>query len=62
MAGGTGLLYWGIKAHKAADSEIATYFTGSANDASTGIVIAGALAAAIGAGGFLRDSKRNRSS
>jgi hypothetical protein len=62
IIGGTGLLSWGVKAHKAADSDISMYFTGSAADASMGIVLAGALVATIGAAGFLRDAKRNRSS
>jgi hypothetical protein len=62
IAGGTCLLYWGTRVHKATDSEITMYFTGSASDASMGIVLAGGLAVAVGAGGFLRDARKNRSS
>jgi hypothetical protein len=62
IVGGTCLLFWGVRAHKATDSDISFYLTGSAADASMGIVIAGALTATIGATGFLRDDKRNRSS
>lgn len=57
IAGGIMLLIWGGGAYKSADSDVTFLFTGSATDASMGMVVGGAVAAMVGVGGLLRGSR-----
>lgn len=59
---GVTLLVWGVDAYKSADSDLARFFTGSATDASMGMVVCGVVSTLIGAGGFLRRPKPDRNS
>jgi hypothetical protein len=57
LAGGVLLLVFGINAYNSSSSDISRFFTGSATDKSTWMLVSGAVAAVLGLVGLLRGSK-----
>ena len=57
LAGGIILLIFGINAYNSTSSDISRFFTGSATDKSTWMLVSGAIATVLGLVGLLRWSK-----
>lgn len=57
LVGGVLLLIFGIDAYNSGESDISRFFTGSATDESIWMIVDGAVATVIGAGGLLRGAK-----
>jgi hypothetical protein len=57
LAGGVLLLVYGFKASNSISSDFSRLFSGSPTDRSIWMLIGGAVAAALGAGGLLRGAK-----
>lgn len=57
LVGGIILIVYGISASNSIGSDFSNLFTGSPTDKSIWLLVGGAIAAAIGAGGVLRGSK-----
>jgi len=62
LAAGMILLIFGIDAYKAADSDVAHFFTGSPTDESMAIILGGLIASSVGAGRLLRGPRVGRNS
>ena len=59
LAGGVVLIIYGISASDSIGSDVSRFFTGSPTDKTIWLMIGGIVAAAIGAGGLVRQSKLN---
>jgi uncharacterized membrane protein YidH (DUF202 family) len=57
LAGGVILLIFGINAYNSTSSDISRFFTGSATDKSTWMLVSGAIATVLGLVGLLHGSK-----
>jgi len=57
LAGGVLLLIFGFTAYNSSSSDISRFFTGSATDKSTWMLLGGVFATALGLMGLLRGSK-----
>lgn len=57
LVGGIILIIFGVQASESIGSEFSRLFTGSPTDKSMWMLIGGAVAALVGAGGLLRGSK-----
>lgn len=57
LVGGIILIVYGISASNSIGSSFSQLFTGSPTDKSIWLLVGGAIAAAIGAGGLLRGGK-----
>jgi hypothetical protein len=57
LIGGVLLIAYGINAADSLGSDLSRFFTGSPTDKAIWLLIVGAIAAAVGAGGLLRGSR-----
>jgi hypothetical protein len=57
LAGGVVLIVYGINSTNSVSSDFSRLFTGSPTDKSIWLLVAGIVAAALGAGGLFRGSK-----
>jgi hypothetical protein len=57
LAGGIGLIIFGISASNSIGSDFSRLFTGSPTDKSIWLLIGGGVAVLVGAGGLMRGSK-----
>lgn len=57
LIGGVLLLIFGIDAYNSGESDVSRFFNGSATDESIWMIVGGAVAAVIGAGGLFRGAK-----
>jgi hypothetical protein len=60
VAGGMLLLIFGVIAYDSSSSDISRFVSSSAVDRSVWLFVGGLVGAAIGLGGLLRVSRRNR--
>ena len=59
LVGGIILIIYGVSAADSVGSGVSRFFTGSPTDKTMWLLIGGAVAAVVGASGFLRVSKSN---
>jgi len=57
LIGGIVLIVYGVHASNSVGSDFSRFFSGAPTDKSIWLLLAGAVLAAIGAGGLLRGSK-----